>query len=509
MKKIIVSLVLTLAGLASAQDVGLYNRALSAFNAGSFDESARGFYELSENSTDPEIRAKSEYYLAQSLARKNLPFAAVIYDRAIMAQGQEHPFYLKAVEGMINGQRDLNDQYIVPSILDRELNDSWVTLPLEVLGRINYLVGVISHRKAKFEEARDFLTSVDPTTAVYAKAQYLLGVVYADPRYPGGAKPEEAIKAFETVLGLKGDHYEDLVDTQQLATLGIARTYYGEAEFAKAVQYYERIPRFSKYWDVALFENGWARFQNDDRGGALGSLQALHAPQFAGAFQPESWIVKATVYYFSCLYEESGAALKSFDETYRPMKDQLEKVLEGEDKDLTYFYKLIADENTKEVPRPVLLWARGNERMLSVFGLISELEREKAAISANTAWQGSKLGPDLIDRLNNLKGTLTTTAGQLAKNRLVEALQDVKSMSDQAEIIRFELSKAEKELYESGVDQKKILDAQNLYRPAMPAENWNYWKFQGEFWIDEIGYYQYTLKQGCPATEQPVAAKSE
>jgi hypothetical protein len=33
----------------------------------------------------------------------------------------------------------------------------------------------------------------------------------------------------------------------------------------------------------------------------------------------------------------------------------------------------------------------------------------------------------------------------------------------------------------------------------MPGAAWNYWKFQGEFWIDEIGYYQYTLKRGCPA----------
>ena len=36
----------------------------------------------------------------------------------------------------------------------------------------------------------------------------------------------------------------------------------------------------------------------------------------------------------------------------------------------------------------------------------------------------------------------------------------------------------------------------------MPAENWNYWKFQGEFWRDEIGYYQYTLKNGCADAQQ-------
>ena len=52
------------------------------------------------------------------------------------------------------------------------------------------------------------------------------------------------------------------------------------------------------------------------------------------------------------------------------------------------------------------------------------------------------------------------------------------------------------------MSQAKLLKAQTLYRPKMPAENWNYWKFQGEFWRDEIGYYQYTLKRGCPGAKE-------
>jgi hypothetical protein len=46
------------------------------------------------------------------------------------------------------------------------------------------------------------------------------------------------------------------------------------------------------------------------------------------------------------------------------------------------------------------------------------------------------------------------------------------------------------------------LKTQSIYRPKMPGAAWNYWKFQGEFWRDEIGYYQYTLKRGCPAKLQ-------
>jgi len=43
------------------------------------------------------------------------------------------------------------------------------------------------------------------------------------------------------------------------------------------------------------------------------------------------------------------------------------------------------------------------------------------------------------------------------------------------------------------------LARQTLHRPPMPADHWEYWKFDGEFWIDEIGNYRHTLKRGCSA----------
>jgi len=101
--------------------------------------------------------------------------------------------------------------------------------------------------------------------------------------------------------------------------------------------------------------------------------------------------------------------------------------------------------------------------------------------------------------LDQNRATAEQVAGQIAKGRLTEAYRTIKGFGDQVEIIRFEIAKAEKELAESGVDTGKVLGGQTLYRPQMPAENWNYWKFEGEFWRDEIGYYQYTLKRGCPA----------
>ena len=175
---------------------------------------------------------------------------------------------------------------------------------------------------------------------------------------------------------------KDLLETQQLAYLAIGRTNYTTGEFAKAVAAYEKLPRFSKYWDQALFENGFARFQNDDLGGALGSLQALHAPQFIGAFQPESWVLKSTVYYFACLYEESKAALKEFESLYLPMVEKLKPYVEGAPKELGTYFKLVESAESNALPKPVLLWVRSNERMLELLAGIRRTDGRGAGGAA-------------------------------------------------------------------------------------------------------------------------------
>lgn len=494
---------------ALAQDLATYNKGLSAYNANNFDEAGRLFFEVTNNTTDNELKLKAEYYLASSFQRAGLPFTAFIYFTPIIKAGPSHPYHLKSVEAFITLQETLNDDYLIPSILDKNYDkfaDAWATLPLEVLARINYLIGRIAHRKALLEDAKQFLEAVPDTSQFFARAQYLLGITLADPRFPAAndaarrKNVDHAIEIFESVLKIQSKQLE-YADTTHLTYLALGRTNYNIGEFQKSVDWYEKVPRFSKFWDQSLFENGFARFQNDDLGGGLGALQGLYAPQFAGAFQPESWILTSTIYYFSCLYDESRASLAEYERLYLPMAEKLKPIIEGDPKDLVGYYTLVSQPENEKIPRPVLNWVRSNERMLGLFDMLTQIEKEKTQINENQAWKTAKLSTELTTYLDLNKGTLVQVAGNFARSRLQEAYRTVKGFSDQAEIIRFEVSKAEKEFAESGVDTQGLLDKQVLYRPKMPAENWNYWKFEGEFWRDEIGYYQYTLRRGCPAAK--------
>src|SRR5438105_1340561 len=114
------------ASAAFAQDLGIYNRALSAFNSGNYTDSTQLFYEVMNSSTDQDLRQKSEYYLASSLHKKGLPVSAFVYYDTILKAGKTHPFHLKAIEGLVNVQDTLDDEYLIPSELNRYYDpDGW------------------------------------------------------------------------------------------------------------------------------------------------------------------------------------------------------------------------------------------------------------------------------------------------------------------------------------------------------------------------------------------------
>lgn len=486
---------------AQAQDASL-QRGLDAFNAGNDELAAPLLFE----SQDP----KAQLTLAQSFARRRLPMSALLTYASIVNQGPSHPFQLEAVEGLVEMQALLDEQNLVPNVLAQAYTeaakDQWVKLKPATLARINYLVAAIHQRRAQFEQARALLEAVPADSRVYAKSRYLLGVVLADPRFPGRpgeaqALDRAALAAFQSVVDVRDARQDDLARTRELALLGLGRLHYGRGEYAEASRAYEAVPRYTAYWDQALFENGFARFQNEDFGGALGSLQALHAPQFAGAFQPESWILKATVYYYSCLFDESKAALAAFEQLYEPMLAQIKPLL-AEGTQPTAVFDLVNAPDSGKLPRPVAVWIRNNERIQGVIRALAQIDAEKRAISSVESWKGGRLAPESIAALDANRATLLQVGGTLAKARLQEAADNLRTFGDQTEIIRVQTALDEKDLLAQGVDQKKLLTRQSLYRPAMPGADWNYWKFQGEFWIDEIGYYQYTLKRGCPARAQ-------
>jgi tetratricopeptide (TPR) repeat protein len=486
--------ILALPALARAAAAEIELRAARAFQAlrdRDFEGAAVLFADLETSAPTEKLRLDSELALAESCFKRGLYNSALRQYSYMLKAGPSHPHYLEAVEGIVSISEALHEDFITGSILDREYNDEFARLPEAVLSKVNYIVGVVSYRKDKREDAAAFLSAVPRDSSSFARARYLAGVVFA--RLP---QNEKALEAFEDVLRLSDGHsYADLASLKPLAQLGVARTYYAMGRYAEAVRAYDAVPRFGEHWDASLLEIGWARFQNDDPGGALGALQALHAPQFAGSFQPESWILKATIYYERCLYDDAKAALAGFEQAYLPVAEKLVALLEGE-KGNDFYYDLMAG-GSRELPRAVKTSLRANRRLAGLLSSLDALDREKRVLEQSQALRGTKLSAELLSALGESRKVAVQLAGSFVRKRLDDAAQTLSAFDRQRVALRFEIAKAEAALYEARRDSSAFLREQALDRPAMPSPAWEYWQFQGEFWLDEIGYYRYTLKSGC------------
>ena len=479
--------------------------AVEAYNANQFDRAATYLYDYIGQSGADGTRAKAELYLAQSLQKMGLNQSALYFYNNIVREGPAHPYYVSAIEGIVDVSEALDDDLLVPSMMNREYNEEFARLRIEYQHKINYMVGLVSYRADQFEDAEAFLSAVAKENPYYARARYLLGLTQIQKGRRDGNLDEAskvALAYFNEVLGLRSSaqvQYTDLKDLRDLAELGMARTYYGLGEYASAVKHYENVPRFSPYWDQALFENGWARFLDDDFGGALGTLQALHAPQFAGAFAPESHTLKATVYYASCLFNEANAALTEFDNRYQKMAGQIEPLL-ADDREPAAYYAMVSRPDLRtRLPAAVYNYLAANKRVAGFKRYISALEAEKRTVQANAIFKNKPIQGEIIEVIDQQRNGLENIAGQFVKGRLADAVSMIQHFNGQAKIIRFETAKKEKELVLQGGEYEQRLASQALERPVIPAEDWEYWNFQGEYWIDEIGYYQFTLKNACPA----------
>ncbi len=176
---------------------------------------------------------------------------------------------------------------------------------------------------------------------------------------------------------------------------------------------------------------------------------------------------------------------------------QAVKPLVEEAHDLEFYTSLLDEKNADKLPKAVRNYLLANNRLQGFQNFLGQLDKEKGLIEAQQTWRSSNMSQELAQAIDGQRGLLTQLTGQFVKARLKDVVSNINGFEGQVAIIRFETLKKEKEILESNVDMKARLNADKLFRPQQPGENWDYWAFQGEFWIDEIGYYQYTLKNGC------------
>jgi TolA-binding protein len=348
------------------------------------------------------------------------------------------------------------------------------------------------------------LLQISEKDKFYPKAKYLQGLIaFKQENF------QAAIDNFREVVRLlhpkTGSFRDDKL--RELAFFQLARTHYSHKQFRYALFYYDHIHRDSANWLESLFEASWAWFRLAKYQKALGNLITLDSPFFHDEYFPESLILKAVTYYENCRYPESNQIVDEFKRRYEPLFKELEKLTTKEQAPDNYYKQLLAiqqvppeEGKSGNLLRRILKVALSDKDLQVLNTFVLEIERELERIGKQKdVFSKSKFATSLSDSLKRRRDELVKGAGLLTKRRLEQERDSLRVQIAQARSIVVENNTAEMEVL------KKARTGEQDLGPTLLPYDWtaatddekHFWPYEGEYWRDELGTYEYTLTWGC------------
>lgn len=501
------------------------------FQRGDFDTAALAYDAVLRDPALSEAHDEARYQLAKSLYRLGLYHSALAQLDLILQRGpQGSKFFHNALEWLFQvGKKTVNEDVIVNDVA-RYANG---TLPPSSQDAFSYLLARYSYErghaldesgrpaeaKKAYDEVRRLTVQVRPEAGarppsrpagdeprldegdLYARARFLDGLV----QYAEG-NGQSAVESFKEVVRLTNPKRGRAPDARvrEQAFLQLARIHYEHKQNRYAIFYYDKMPWGGDSWLEGLWEASYAQYRIGNYEKALGNLLTLQSPYFREAWFPESWILKAIIYYENCRYPEAREILDEFHGGYEGLLGELDRIT-GQRSQPAAFYDLLEDAERGRAQgsahlRRILKLALTDRDVKRLHDTIAEVEGEmdRGLGGRREAFRGSALAKDLRAQLEAERGRLVDEAGARARAKLEYERDALKDLLQQALRIKIEVSRQERQALEGALSRGGPVDVLKDYRYSTAVSDEHlYWPYDGEFWRDELGTYTYTLTKGC------------
>ena len=284
-------------------------------------------------------------------------------------------------------------------------------------------------------------------------------------------KRETALKALEEVAQVDGG--ED--DVKNDARRVLAELYFEDKRFDAAIKAYDGITvAFLSEEEADLFlEKAWARYYKGDARGTLGILLTLDAPSYRKYFKPERFVLKALAYKQLCHYASAKAAAREFLRRYGSSLTELRRS---------------RDPLSDPVVRTAAVQRKKPKRM---FAFLDTLQRERERVERFSDEFGlaSHLG-----RVYDLKvAEVNRDLDRVVREEANAVAAELLDYEEQARLVDYEVSLEVFRRLKKG-SGKVIADSE---APIPLGSRDVYYRFDGEYWNDELHDYRFRIDNRC------------
>lgn len=444
-------------------------------------------HELLRDGVCPDQEGRARLLMGRGLLDLDLPHSAQGYFLDVVLDPPSERSFEVALIRLVQIADTLGDDTELMRLVNRIPEDRW---PEPVRDRLHYVAGVRAWQQGDVTLARQHFGQVDPASAVGSQAHYSEAVALLQQ----GRIKSAAMELL--VVGRRGEH-------DDWAALGMGRVYYGIDRFDLASEWYEQVPVDSEVFAEARFENAWTQFMLNDPNRTLGELLTLKAPQFADTlYQPEAALLEAITWYSLCDWTASRGALDRMDRQLRPVHDELSTYVrgfadeEGRRRAGQAYRDWFLEERSSALGKEVFVRLLQDRALLGSLDHLEAMSAERELILDQKAVWRESLGVELLRELDRDQERVERRAGLNLLRCMAELDALLRDLLVQADIVRYELLRAEREgledLAAGGVEPLIRADVAYAVEPELI-----HWPFNGEFWTDELGGYAYAEQGQC------------
>ncbi|MBX5482517.1 MAG: adventurous gliding motility protein GltC [Myxococcaceae bacterium] len=498
--------------LSAAQDL---------FRAEKYDQAALAAWDLMQDPKMAALQVDAHYLLAKSLYRMGLYHSSLVEFTRILERGPTTKYFNTSLEWLFYVSRKTVNESVVLETIARYSNFEF---PERFRNEFRYLlsryhfvrgraldqVGQKEEADKSFAEVKRVALQIPESDPFYPRARYLEALaLYRDGNFSGALESLKQVVRLTRTAVNHGADPKVMKQLRELAFMQLARIHYEHRQNRNAIFYLSKIERGTSQWLEALFESAWANYRVGQYEQALGNLITLSSPFFRDEYFPESMILKAVIYYENCRYRESTMIIEDFERLYGPVRDELDQLI-ARDMDASEYYTILSEVQKKNasaseknptdlILERVLRLALTDKDLKKTNDSILELEAEMASFeNQSDAFRYSSLVKSLEEELKVQRTNLIKKAGIMAKGKLQYELGQLNDLLGKGLRIKFETTEKEKEFLEEQLQSggKKEIVKNYKYSVAV-SDTELYWPYEGEYWRDELGTYQYTLTKGC------------
>lgn len=483
---------------AEAQLKTQLQRALELARGGEYQAAANSLFSLGRRSELRTDRAQIKYILGLMLMELNLNQVAAFQFVDVIRM--KHPRYTKmAVEKLSVVADGLGDDTLLNYAINRLDSSSFSGANRDM---IYFRIGEVKQKNRDAAGAEQAFAKVQSGSSYYNQAVYNRGLAMLEQ-----SKVDEAVALYQHLIGLRGG--APVTDTNKVAAqLGLARALYQKKDWEASIEAYSQVPRDHFMWHDALFEQSWAMLRAARFRSVLSNFQSLHSSYYEDFYIPESLLLRAIVYLYICKYDEMEKVLQLFEKTYGPVSARLRDFVRANSDPMSYYNeadKAMQSKKGREIagarlPYIVMKNVLEQGDVRRAFGYLKALDDEKAKIDGNYAFRSSPIGQYALKIIANRKKNTYLAIGDMVKAHLLNMRTELRDLYEQAGFIRYEMINGKKESIKkkmAGKDVSEEMVDEKIARSFYVQNGYEYYPFQGEYWLDEIGNYHYLGKQSC------------